>query len=60
MRVPCFNLIWSEKRVEKLKAKYNITSLPFIKIIDDETEEELEFWSGFRPEKIKKWNSERM
>ncbi|WP_368651780.1 glutaredoxin family protein [Lactococcus raffinolactis] len=50
---------WSEKKVEKLKSKYNITSLPFIKIIDDETEEELEFWSGFRPEKIKKWNSER-
>ena len=49
---------WSEKKVEKLKAKYNITSLPFIKIIDDETEEELEFWSGFRPDKIKKWNSE--
>ena len=49
---------WSEKKVEKLKAKYNITSLPFIKIIDDETGEELEFWSGFRPEKIKKWNSE--
>ena len=49
---------WSEKKVEKLKTKYNITSLPFIKIIDDETEEELEFWSGFRPEKIKKWNSE--
>lgn len=46
----------SEKKVEKLKAKYNITALPFITIIDDETEEELEFQSWFRPEKIKKWN----
>ncbi|CEN28010.1 MAG: thioredoxin fold domain-containing protein [Lactococcus sp.] len=47
---------WSEKKVEKLKEKYKITSLPLIKIIDDETEAEIEFWSGFRPDKIKFWN----
>ena len=48
---------WSEKKVEKLKEKHQITSLPLIKIIDDETCEELEFWSGFQPTKIKSWNS---
>lgn len=48
---------WSEKKVEKLKAKYQITSLPLIKIIDDETEKVLDVWSGFVPDKIKFWNS---
>lgn len=47
---------WSENKVEKLKAKYGIRSLPLIKIIDDETEEELEFWSGFQPDRIKHWS----
>jgi hypothetical protein len=47
---------WSEKKVEKLKAKYKITSLPLIKIIDDETEKVLDVWSGFVPDKIKFWN----
>ena len=46
---------WSEKKVEKLKSKYNITSLPLIKVIDNETEKELDYWSGFRPDKIKQW-----
>ena len=48
---------WSEQKVEKLKAKYQITSLPLIKIIDDETEQVLDVWSGFVPNKIKFWNS---
>ena len=48
---------WSEKKVEKLKAKYQITSLPLIKIIDDETEQVLDVWSGFVPDKIKFWNT---
>ena len=47
---------WSERKVEKLKAKYQITSLPLIKIIDDETEQVLDVWSGFVPNKIKFWN----
>ena len=47
---------WSEQKVEKLKAKYQITSLPLIKIIDDETEKVLDVWSGFVPDKIKFWN----
>ena len=47
---------WSERKVEKLKAKYQITSLPLIKIIDDETEKVLDVWSGFVPDKIKFWN----
>lgn len=46
---------WSEKKVEKLKKKYGIRALPLIKIIDDETEEALEFWSGFKPERIRYW-----
>ncbi|MDN3077077.1 thioredoxin fold domain-containing protein [Enterococcus faecalis] len=48
---------WSEKKVEKIKAKYGIQSLPLIKIIDDETEEELEYWSGFKPDRIKYWQT---
>ena len=48
---------WSERKVEKLKAKYQITSLPLIKIIDDDTEKVLDVWSGFIPDKIKFWNS---
>ena len=47
---------WSEKKVEKLKTKYQITSLPLIKIIDDDTEKVLDVWSGFVPDKIKFWN----
>ena len=47
---------WSEKKVEKLKTKYQITSLPLIKIIDDDTEKVLDVWSGFMPDKIKFWN----
>lgn len=46
---------WSEQKVEKLKAKYSITSLPLVKIIDDETNQELDYWSGFQPDKIKQW-----
>ena len=34
---------WSEKKVEKLK--YQIMSLPLIKIIDDEIEKTLDVWS---------------
>lgn len=37
------NRIWIEKKVEKLKAKYTITSLAFVKTINDDTEDELEF-----------------
>lgn len=48
---------WSEQKVEKLKAKYGIHSLPLIKIIDDETEEELEYWAGFKPDRIKYWQA---
>ena len=48
---------WSEQKVEKLKAKYQITSLPLIKIIDDESEQVLDVWSGFVPDKIKFWNA---
>ena len=36
---------WSEKKVEKFKAKYQIMSLPLIKIIDDEIEKTLDVWS---------------
>lgn len=46
---------WSEQKVEKLKAKYNIQSLPLIKIVEDDSGKELDFWSGFRPDKIKEW-----
>lgn len=49
---------WSERKVEKIKSKYQITSLPLIKIIDDETEKVLDVWSGFAPDKIKHWNAE--
>ena len=48
---------WSERKVEKLKDKYQITSLPLIKIIDDESEKVLDVWSGFVPDKIKFWNT---
>lgn len=46
---------WSERKIEKLKAKYNITSLPFVKILDDDTGEELDTWTGFVPDKLKFW-----
>lgn len=46
---------WSEQKIDKLKETYHIQSLPFIKIIDDETGEMLDSWSGFRPSEITKW-----
>lgn len=45
------------EKSRKIKAKYGIQSLPLIKIIDDETEEELEYWSGFKPDQIKYWQT---
>lgn len=45
---------WSDKKIQKLKDKYMISSLPFIKVVDDEGGVK-DFWSGFRPDKIKEW-----
>lgn len=50
------NRIWIEKKVEKLKAKYTITSLAFVKIRNDETEDELEFTPQLRSKKINHWH----
>lgn len=50
---------WSYQKIEKIKAKYKITSLPLIKVVSNETEEVLDFWSGFRPDKIKQWSNKK-
>lgn len=47
---------WSERKVERLKEKYQIQQLPLVKIIDDDTEALLEYWAGFQPSKIQKWH----
>ena len=46
------NRIWVEKKVETLKAKYTITSMTFVKIRNDEIEDELEFTPQLRSKKI--------
>lgn len=45
---------WSIEKIEKLKQKYHIKSLPFIKIVDDDNKV-LDSWVGFRPDKISEW-----
>ena len=45
---------WSIQKVEKLKEKYKIRQLPFIKIVDDDNNV-LDSWTGFRPSKINEW-----
>ncbi|MCJ2002888.1 hypothetical protein [Pseudolactococcus carnosus] len=50
------NRIWIEKKVETLKAKYTITSMAFVKIRNDDTEDELEFTPQLRSKKIKHWH----
>ena len=47
---------WSIEKIEKLKQKYHIKSLPFIKIVDDNNKV-LDSWVGFRPDKISEWCS---
>lgn len=47
---------WSEKKIQKLKDKYMISSLPFVKVVDEEGELK-DYWAGFRPDKIKQWFS---
>lgn len=46
---------WSIKKVEKLKGKYQIQQLPFIKIVDDDNNI-LDSWTGFLPGKITEWS----
>lgn len=43
---------WSIAKVNKLKEKYHIQQMPLVKIINDETGELMEYWAGFKPEKI--------
>lgn len=43
---------WSIAKVNKLKEKYHIQQMPLVKIINDETGELMEYWSGFKPDKI--------
>lgn len=45
---------WSQHKVERLKAKYHIQQLPLVKIVDDEGHL-IEYWSGFRPNKINQY-----
>lgn len=45
---------WSLEKVSKLKAKYQIQQLPFIKIVD-ENNNVLDSWAGFRPNKLNEW-----
>lgn len=45
---------WSQHKVERLKAKYHIQQLPLVKIVDDEGRL-IEYWSGFRPNKINEY-----
>lgn len=45
---------WSEEKITKLKDKYLISSLPFVKVVDEDGET-LDYWSGFRPDKMKEW-----
>ncbi|KRL59402.1 hypothetical protein FC69_GL001655 [Latilactobacillus fuchuensis DSM 14340 = JCM 11249] len=47
---------WSERKVERLKEKYEIQQLPLVKIIDDDSEDLLEYWAGFQPSKIQQWH----
>ncbi|AHJ34505.1 hypothetical protein AF91_15065 (plasmid) [Lacticaseibacillus paracasei N1115] len=37
-----------------MKAKYHIQQLPLVKIVDDEGNL-IEYWSGFRPNKINQY-----
>lgn len=43
---------WSIAKIDKLKEKYRIQQLPLVKIIDDDTGEMVEYWSGFKPNRI--------
>ncbi|MFR0563860.1 glutaredoxin family protein [Lacticaseibacillus paracasei] len=45
---------WSQHKVERLKAKYHIQQLPLVKIVDEEGRL-VEYWSGFRPNKINEY-----
>ena len=45
---------WSIQKIEKLKEKYKIGQLPFIKIVDDDNNV-LDSWTGFLPGKITEW-----
>ena len=45
---------WSQHKVERLKTKYHIQQLPLVKIVDDEGNL-IEYWSGFRPNKINQY-----
>lgn len=48
---------WSENKINKIKERYHINSLPLVKVVQDDTGEMLEYWSGFDDKKIKKWAS---
>lgn len=48
---------WSEKKIESLKRKTNLKTMPIIKVRDDNTGELLDTWGGFQPSKIKYWHN---
>ena len=45
---------WSEQKIAKLKDKYLISALPFVKIVDEDGELK-DYWTGFRPDKMAQW-----
>lgn len=49
---------WSEQKIESLKRKTNLKTMPIIKVRDDKTGELLDTWGGFQPTKIKYWHSQ--
>ena len=48
---------WSWDKLSKIKSKYNVSQMPLVKVVDEEGNL-MDYWSGFRPNKIREWFSE--
>ena len=49
---------WSISKIESIKSKYNITSMPIVKVVDDKSGELLDIWGGFNPGKLNHWKKQ--
>lgn len=47
--------IWSEQKIDSLKRKTKLRTMPILKVRDNKTGEILDTWGGFQPSKIKYW-----
>lgn len=46
---------WSKRKINSLIKKTGLHQMPIVKVYNDQTQQLVDTWGGFQPDKIKKW-----